>query len=58
MALVDYVMLHELCHLRHMNHSKDFWQLLTQYLPDCRQRQVALARENLNIPEWIDGFKS
>lgn len=36
--LVDYVLLHELCHLRHMNHSPDFWALLARHMPDYRQR--------------------
>lgn len=32
--LVDYVIAHELCHLQHLNHSKDFWGLLDRYIPD------------------------
>ena len=33
---IEYVCLHELCHLRHMNHSKEFWNLVEKYLPDYK----------------------
>ncbi len=38
--VIDYVVVHELCHLRHFNHSRAFWDLLASILPDYqRQRQ-------------------
>ena len=46
-GIIDYVIIHELCHVKHMNHSKLFWQLVTHYLPDCKERRKWL-RQNSN----------
>lgn len=34
--VVEYVLIHELCHLRHFNHSEAFWQLVAQHCPNYR----------------------
>ncbi|WP_291927534.1 SprT family zinc-dependent metalloprotease [Candidatus Thioglobus sp.] len=36
MSVVDYVIVHELCHTIHKNHSKDFWHLVGQILPNYK----------------------
>ena len=41
---IDYVVVHELAHLRHMNHSPQFHALVAEYLPDWRERQKLLVK--------------
>ena len=41
---VDYVILHELCHLREFNHSGAFYALLSRVLPDWKRRRERLNR--------------
>lgn len=35
--MVDYLVVHELAHLRYMNHSQDFWNLVKTFIPECRE---------------------
>ncbi|MDD3371819.1 MAG: SprT family zinc-dependent metalloprotease [Alphaproteobacteria bacterium] len=42
LPLLDYVVLHELCHVRHKNHSRSFWNFLEKYMPDWKLRRQAL----------------
>lgn len=42
--LIDYVVLHELCHLKELNHSPRFWKLMDSVLPDWRERRKRLNR--------------
>ncbi len=43
--VLDYVIVHELCHLTHMNHSKEFWNMVENILPDYKEHRKWL-KEN------------
>jgi predicted metal-dependent hydrolase len=45
-GLIEYVILHELCHLKHHNHGTDFYKLLTELVPDYKSFRKALRRFN------------
>lgn len=46
---VDYIIVHEMCHLYHMNHSKSFWNKVSSVLPDYKKRSEWLKNNALKI---------
>ncbi len=44
MEAIDYVVVHELCHLKHMNHDRSFWRLVGSILPDYKTRKEYLKK--------------
>lgn len=52
--LVHYVLVHELCHTVHMNHSKKFWALVGEKQPDYQWRRDALKTAWRYVPRWVE----
>ena len=48
---LDYVLLHEYCHVLYPNHSDKFWQLVEQYMPNRKQVQKILKQEQFT--NWV-----
>ena len=44
MRLVDYVVVHELVHLRHRGHGRDYWQAVGRVMPDYERRREELRQ--------------
>jgi len=48
-AVVRYVVVHELCHLLHANHSRAYWQTVESFMPDYRQSNAWLKIHGLGL---------
>ncbi len=44
-AVIDYLVAHETCHLQHLNHSKDFWQLVETIHPNYKHSKSWLRQQ-------------
>lgn len=55
--LIDYIVIHELAHLKEMNHSEEFWALVAEWCPDykaCRQ-ELKVFQAAIDVEGW-DGL--
>jgi predicted metal-dependent hydrolase len=49
----EYVLVHELCHIRHKNHSADFWRLVAEHLPDYKKRRAWLKTHGAGLMQGL-----
>lgn len=53
--LIDYVLAHELAHLREPHHGPEFWQVLARAMPDYEDRKLELARVGQSL--WLGAVR-
>lgn len=46
--IADYIIVHELCHLKEFNHSRNFWNLVAESLPDYAARRARLQQKPIS----------
>lgn len=47
--VIDYIIIHELCHLKIMNHSNEFWMLVKKYIPNYKECNIWLNENGRSI---------
>ena len=52
LPLARYVLVHELCHGRRLDHSKKFWNLLETFEPNSRQAAAKVREAADSVPRW------
>jgi predicted metal-dependent hydrolase len=47
--VMDYVVIHELCHLKFLNHSKEYWNMVGLFMPEYRNAQIWLKKNGMKL---------
>ncbi|WP_347987187.1 SprT family zinc-dependent metalloprotease [Methylomonas sp. AM2-LC] len=50
---LEYVVIHELCHIKHKNHSPDFWNLIAKHFPDYQQQRNWLKQHGASLMKGL-----
>ncbi len=51
--LAEHIIIHELSHTQHMNHSKRFWSLVARHDPNYREHRRAMRQADQWVPDWL-----
>jgi predicted metal-dependent hydrolase len=51
--LVNYLMIHELCHTVHLNHSPNYWSFLSSFEPRCSSLDKEMKGAGRLVPRWV-----
>lgn len=46
MSVIDYVVVHEMCHMVHLNHDRSFWRLVGKIMPDYKEKENWLTHSS------------
>ncbi len=52
--VLRYLLVHELCHARHMNHSAAFWRLVGRFEPNYKRLDRRLSEGWRDVPAWLE----
>src|SRR5690625_6276203 len=52
-AMVRYVLVHELCHSLHLNHSAEFWNEVARHEPRLGELKAAMRDAARYVPDWL-----
>jgi len=53
LSVLDYIIVHELCHTLHPNHSSRYWSLVNTHYPNFKHEELLLAQYAKKIPRWF-----
>jgi hypothetical protein len=48
-GIIDYLIIHELAHTKEKNHSRAFWRLVEEFVPDYRERRRWLRKNGFRL---------